>query len=81
MRDILEIIKHPKESDFLVKGARKIIENEAKEQKGGFPRLLLGTLGTSLIANILAGKGFIRAGARASATSRWWGTIRAGQDF
>ena len=45
------------------------IKNEAKEQKGGFPSMLLGTLGASLLGNMLAGKGVIRAGE---------GTIRAG---
>ena len=34
-----------------------ILQNEAKEQKGGFLSTLLGTLGGSLLGNILAGKG------------------------
>ena len=38
------------------------IKNEAKDQKGGFLSMLLGTLGTSLLGNMLAGKGIIRAG-------------------
>ena len=38
------------------------IQNEAKEQKGGFFSMLLGTLGASLLWNILAGKGMDRAG-------------------
>ena len=38
------------------------IQNEAKEQKSGFLSMLLGTLGTSLLQNILAGKGINRAG-------------------
>ena len=37
------------------------IENEAKEQKGGFLSMLLGTLAASLLGNILAGKGLNRA--------------------
>ena len=32
------------------------IQNEAKEQKGGFLSMLLATLGASLLGNILAGK-------------------------
>ena len=48
------------------------VKNEAKEEKGGFLRTLLGTWGTSLLGNMLAGKGVIRAGE---------GTIRARQDF
>ena len=38
------------------------IQNEAKEQKGGFFSMLLGTLGASLLGNILVGKGMDRAG-------------------
>ena len=44
-------------------------QNEAKEQKGGFLSMLLGTLGASLLENILVGKGINRAGE---------GVIRAG---
>ena len=33
-----------------------------KEQKGGFLSLLLGTLGASLLGNLLTGKGIVRAG-------------------
>ena len=50
------------ESGLLIKGVRETITNEAKEQKGGFPRMLLGTLGASLLGNLLTGKGTIRAG-------------------
>ena len=38
------------------------IKNEAKEQRGGFLSILLGTLGASLLGNMLASKGVIRAG-------------------
>ena len=38
------------------------MKNESKEQKGGFLGMLLGTLGASLLGNMLAGKGVIRAG-------------------
>ena len=37
------------------------MQNEAKEQKGGFLSMLLGTLGASLLGNMLAGKGITRA--------------------
>ena len=33
-----------------------------KEQKGGFLIMLLGTLGASLLGNMSAGKGIVRAG-------------------
>ena len=51
-----------------MKGVTKTIKNETKEQKGGFLSMLLGTLGASLLGNLLTGKGFVRAGN---------GTIRA----
>ena len=42
---------------------------QKNKKKGGFLSLLLGTLGASLLGNLLTGKGTIRAGD---------GTIRAG---
>ena len=47
---------------ILLKGVTKTIENETKEQKGGFLSMLLGTSGASLLGNLLAGKGIVRAG-------------------
>ena len=44
---------------MLLKAVNKTIQNKAKEQKGGFLSMLLGTLGASLLGNILAGKGAI----------------------
>ena len=43
--------------------------------------MLLGTLGASLLGNVLTYKGAITAGEGAIATSEGQGTIRAGQDF
>ena len=40
----------------------KTIENETKEQKGGFLSMLLGTLRASLLGNLLTGKEIERAG-------------------
>ena len=45
-----------------MKGITKTIENETKEQKGGFSGMFLGTLGASLLGNVLTGKGIVRAG-------------------
>ena len=61
-KDINETVKSPEDSDLLLKGVREAIQNEAKEQKGRFLSMLLGTLGASLLGNILAGKGMNRAG-------------------
>ena len=63
MNDIMKIIKALENSGILLKGVSKAIKNEAKEQKGGFLGMLLGTLGASLLDNLLTGgKGIMRAG-------------------
>ena len=63
MNDIMKIIKALENSGILLKGVTKTIENETKEQKGGFLSMLLGTLGASLLGNLLSGgKGIVRAG-------------------
>ena len=62
MEDILKIVKSLVDSVILLEGVSETIQNVAKEQQGGFLSLLLGTLGATLLGNILAGKGVIRAG-------------------
>ena len=63
MNDIMKIIKALENSGILLKGVSKAIKNETKEQKGGFLSMLLGTLGASLLGNLLTGgKGIMRAG-------------------
>ena len=62
MNDIMKIVQALEDSNILLKGVTKTIENETKEQKGGFLSMLLGTLGASLLGNLLAGKGIERAG-------------------
>ena len=62
MEDIITIVKSLEDSDLLLKGVSEKIQNEAKEQKGGFLSILLYTLGASLLGNILAGKEINRAG-------------------
>ena len=63
MKDIMKIIKALENSGILLKGVSKIIKNETKEQRGGFLSMLLGTLGASLLGNLLTGgKGIVRAG-------------------
>ena len=47
MKNIMKIVKFPEESGLLIKGVSKPIENEAKEQNGGFFGMSLGTLGAS----------------------------------
>ena len=63
MKDIMKIIKVLENSGILLKGVSKAIKNETKEQRGGFLSMLLGTLGASLLDNLLtSGKGIMRAG-------------------
>ena len=62
MNDIMKIVQALEDSNILLKGVTKTIKNETKEQKEGFLSMLLGTLGASLLGNILAGKEIVRAG-------------------
>ena len=62
MNDIMKIIQALESSNILIKGVPKTIKKETKEQKGGFLSMLLGTLGASLLGNLLTGKGILRAG-------------------
>ena len=55
MNDIVKIIEALENSGILLKGVNKTIENETKEQRGGFLSMLLGTLGASLLGNLLTG--------------------------
>ena len=68
--DIIKIIEALENSGILLKGVTKTTEKETKEQRGGFLSMLLGTLGASLLGNLLSGKGLARAGE---------GIVRAGE--
>ena len=73
MNDIMKIIEPLETSGILLKGVSKTIENETKEQRGGFLSMLPGTLGASLLGNLLTGgKGVMRAG-------EGKGIVRAGE--
>ena len=63
MNDIMKIVQALEDSNILLKGVTKTIKNETKEQKEGFLTMFLGTLGASLLGNLLEGKGIVRAGA------------------
>ena len=62
MNDIMIIVQALEDSNVLLKGVTKTIKNGTKEQKGGFLSISLGTLGTSLLGCMLAGKGVVRTG-------------------
>ena len=66
MDDIMKIVQALEDSNILLKGVTKTIKNETKEQKGRFLTMLLGTLGATLLGDLLtknlSGKGTVRAG-------------------
>ena len=57
----MKIVQALEDCNILLKGITKTIENETKNQKGGFLGILVGTLGASLFGNMLTGKGLLRA--------------------
>ena len=69
MKNIIKIVNFLENSSLLPKGVSQSIQIEAKEPRGRFLSMSLGSLGASLLGNILAGKGINRAGE---------GVIRAG---
>ena len=75
MTDVMKIIQALEDSNILLKGVTNTIKNEAKEQNGEFLSMLLGTLGASLLGNLLAGKGIVRA---VSGNKKGKAIVRAG---
>ena len=78
IEDIIKIVKSLEDSGLLLKGVTETIQNEVKEQKGGFLSMLLGTLGASLLGNILTGKGIYKAGKGKGINRAREGIVRAG---
>ena len=74
MNDITKIVQALEDSNVLLKEVTKTIKNETKDQKRGFLSMLLGTLGASLLGNLLTGKGILRAG---SGNNKGKGIVRA----
>ena len=58
----MKIVQALEDSNILLKGVTKSIESKTKEQKEGFPGMLLGILGASLLGKMLIEKGMVRAG-------------------
>ena len=75
MNDIIKLIQVLEDSNILLKGVTNTIKNETKEQKGGLLSMLLGTLGASLLGNLLSEKGIVRA---VSGNNKGKGILRAG---
>ena len=55
MEDIIKIVKSLEYSGLLLKGVTETVQNEVKKQQGGIISMLLGTLGASLLGNLLIG--------------------------
>ena len=75
MNDVMKTVQALEDSDILLKRVTETVKNDIKEQKRGFLSMLLGTLGASLLGNLLTGKGIVRAG---SGNNKGKGIVRAG---
>ena len=62
MDDLTKIVRSLEDSGLLLKGVTESVQNEVKEQKGAYLSMLLGTLGASLLGNLLTGKGAFHGG-------------------
>ena len=82
MNDIKKIVTWLEESGLLIKCVSETTKNEAKEQKGGFLSMLLGMLDTSLLGNLITGKGFKTSKISGQGVMREdESTIKAGHNF
>ena len=66
-----------KQTGLFLKGVTKTVQNEVKEQNGGFLSMLLGLLGASLLENLLTGQGIYRAGKDKGINKAGEGIVRA----
>ena len=78
IEDIIKLVKSLEDSDLLLDGVTETVQKKIKEQKEEFLSILLGTLGASLLGNILAGKGINRAGKGRGINRAGEGVVRAG---
>ena len=74
MNDMMKFVQALEDSNILLKGVTKAVNNETKEQKERFLSMLFGTLGASLLGNLLAGKEIVRA---SSGNKKGKGIVRA----
>ena len=78
IEDIIKIVKSLEDSGLLLEGVTEAVQNEVKEQKRGLRSMLLGTLGASLLGNLLTGKGINRAEKGRGINRAGEGVLRAG---
>ena len=81
IRDIINIVKSLEDFGLLVKRITETVQNEVKEQIGGFLSALLGTLGASLLEHLLIGKGIYRAGKGKGVLRAGYGNNNSKMDF
>ena len=82
MKYIMKIVKSHEEPDLLIKVVTKATENETKKQRGGFLGILLGTLGASLLRNMLASKGWrVKRVGEGRTSPKRQRIVRGEQDF
>lgn len=62
LKDILKIMKSLEENGVFTEGISDTVKQKVNKQKGGLLSLLLGTLASSILGNILSGKGWCRSG-------------------
>ena len=77
IEDIIKIVKSLEDSGLLLKGLNETVQNEVKGQKGEFLSMLLGTLGASLLENLLTGKRICRGGKGRGINRAGEGIVRA----
>ena len=78
--DINKIVKSLEDSGLSLEGVTEAVQNEVEDQKGGFLTMLLGTLGTGLLGNLLTGCGINRAGKGKGINRAGEGIVRAGYE-
>ena len=79
MEGLIKIVKSFEDPGLLLKRVTEPVQNEVKEQKRAFVSMLLGTLGASLLGNLLTGKGIRRAGKGKGIYRAGEGIVRAGE--
>ena len=80
MEDLIKIVKSLEDSGLLLKRVTETIQNEVKEQRGGFLSMLLGRLGASPLGNLLTRKGIDRAGKGKGIHRAGEGIVREGEE-
>ena len=80
IEDIIKIVKFVEDSGLLFNRVKETVQNEKKKKKGGFLSMLLGTLGASLLGNLLTGKGINRAGKSRGINKTREGVLIAGYE-